>query len=71
MFGYDTNAHLIEMRFRTERAERRATLMASLGPLPKPEKLRLFQRRVVSLAAPVDVKHAPAAGAATLPRRAA
>jgi hypothetical protein len=71
MHGYDTNAHIIEMRYRTERAERQATFMASLGALPKPEKLRLFSRRVVALTGPVEVQHTQATNAATLPPRAA
>ena len=63
-------AHLLEMQLRTERANRRASLLASLGPLPKPEPLRIFRRRVVALPRPVDVRHY-AAPSANTPRKAA
>jgi hypothetical protein len=44
---YDFNSQLTEMRLRTERMERKATLRAALGPLPEPAPLRLFARRNV------------------------
>lgn len=72
MNSFDSNTHLMEMRYRTERAERRATLMSQIGTLPKAEKLRLFSRRVVSLAAPIEIRHGPSADSAqSLPQRAA
>ncbi len=71
MTSLDPMSHLLEVRLRTERATRRATLLASLGPLPKPEALRLFRRRPVPLSAPVEIRHAAAKRASTLPPRAA
>ncbi len=71
MNSIDVHAHLLESRLRTERATRRASLLASLGPLPKPKPLRPFSRRVVALSAPVDIRHHAETGANTVPQRAA
>jgi hypothetical protein len=72
MNGLNCPAHMLETRLRIERAEQRATLLASLGALPKPGPMRLFARRVVPLAGPVEVRHAVRqSAAATSTRRAA
>jgi hypothetical protein len=56
MTGMNYELFLLETRERTARAERRATLRASLGPVPGPAPLRLFRRRhVIPLEAPVEV----------------
>jgi hypothetical protein len=56
MYGMDYLLLLDESRERMQRAERRATLMASLGPLPKPAPFRLFRRRAVPLSTPVEIR---------------
>jgi hypothetical protein len=71
MTSLDPMSHLLEVRLRTERATKRATLLASLGPLPKPQPLRLLRRRTVQLAAPVEIRHAAAKRASKMPPRAA
>jgi hypothetical protein len=71
MHSIDVHAHLLEVRLRTERANRRASLLSSLGPLPKRKPLRLFSRRVVALPAPVDIRHHGDVGANARPQRAA
>ncbi|HEY4670343.1 MAG TPA: hypothetical protein VIH05_11255 [Tepidiformaceae bacterium] len=54
--NYDLNAHAEEIQARVVRANRTATLMASLGPLPEGERFRLFRRRSVSpLREPVEI----------------
>lgn len=50
-------AQLMENSFRIERMKRRTTLLAGLGPCPTPTRGRLFQRRVLSLAAEVVIEH--------------
>ena len=45
-------------RQRLSEVEKRASLLASLGNLPKPEALFTFRRRVIPLAATVEVRHA-------------
>ena len=50
-------AQLIENSGRIERMKRRTTLLAGLGPCPTPARGRLFQRRVLSLAAEVVIEH--------------
>lgn len=52
---FDVNSHLVVTRLRTERAERRATLRATLGPAPEPERVRPFTRRVIPLPGVVDI----------------
>jgi hypothetical protein len=65
-------AHLLEVQLRTEHASRRAALLASLGPLPKPAPMRLFRRRTVTpLARPVEVLHYEAPSSPSMPRKAA
>jgi hypothetical protein len=51
----DTHSHLLEMRFRTQLAERRATLLASLGPAPEPIRFRPFARRIIALPGVIDI----------------
>lgn len=45
-------------RLRLELVQERAALMAMLGELPKPQSLFPFRRRVMPLAATVEVRHA-------------
>ena len=71
MQSIDALSHLQAVRLRTERATRRATLLASLGPLPKPERLRPFARRTTPLQTPVDITHAAARRTANVPPQAA
>lgn len=54
--NYDLIAHLPELRSRVELANRRATLMASLGPVPTPDRIWPFnRRRVKPLAHTVEI----------------
>jgi hypothetical protein len=53
--GYVNETHLIELRLRTQRAEQRAALLASLGPVPEPARVTPFRRRVVELPGPVAI----------------
>ena len=55
MYGTNYELFLVESRERIQRSERHATLMASLGPLPKPAPLRLFRRRAIPLSAPIEI----------------
>ena len=48
---------LLENRIRLELAERRATLLASLGPVPAVVRPRPFARRVTPLLRTVEYQH--------------
>ena len=72
MTALEYSARTFETRLRVERAERRGTLLASLGPFSKPRPMRVFSRRVVPLAGTIEVYHAPReAGTAAAPEWAA
>lgn len=54
--NYDLNTHTEELRLRVARAERKATLMASLGPIPKAERVWPFRRRALRpLPGPIEL----------------
>jgi hypothetical protein len=57
MTQLNVTAALVEAGLRLDHVERRASLLASLGPLPKPERVRPFARRVVPLLHVVEVQH--------------
>jgi hypothetical protein len=55
----DAYAAFLENQNGIRRAEARASLLASLGPRPEPQPLRLFARQVAPLAGPVEILHEP------------
>jgi len=56
MTQLNVTAALVEAGLRLDHVERRASLLASLGPLPKPERVRPFARRVVPILHVVEVQ---------------
>lgn len=66
--NYETAA--LTAHFEFEAINRRATLMGSLGKLPSaPSLMPLFRRRVVSLPAAIEIRHAGTSEKARIARR--
>ncbi len=57
MLTYDTTFELSRQRIET--AEARATLLAGLGKLPRPQALRPFRRTVRPLLQTIEIRHQP------------
>ncbi len=68
--NYNFDAHLIESRMRTQEADRRATLAASLGTLPRRPRFG-WLRRNAALSQPTFLPQRQSETAASQPAKAA